>query len=117
MIAWPGACCPSSLTTFNSTSKETFMNASAAHANDDTIDAMARKISIAPDPAADFDNPGAFNQGIDAKFNNGHGVLAVRGDGGNNDVTVSRDASGTLLVNNGSVHVSGRTPTISNTQE
>ena len=44
-----------------------------------------------------------------------HGVLTVFGDGGANTLTVSRDAAGNLLVNNGAISVSGGTPTVANT--
>ena len=48
-----------------------------------------------------------------ATFN--HGVLTVIGDGGSNSITVSRDAAGTILVNNGAIRVIGGKPTVANT--
>ena len=48
-----------------------------------------------------------------AAFNNG--VLTVFGDNGANTITISRDAAGTILVNNGAVAVVGGTPTVANT--
>ena len=43
------------------------------------------------------------------------GVLNVTGDNAPNTITVSRDAAGKLLVNNGAVAVAGGTPTVANT--
>jgi Ca2+-binding RTX toxin-like protein len=48
-----------------------------------------------------------------ATFSNG--VLTVFGDGQANTITLSRDAAGKILVNNGAVAVSGGTPTVANT--
>ena len=48
-----------------------------------------------------------------ATFTNG--VLTVFGDSGANTITISRDAAGTILVNNGAIPVSGGTPTVANT--
>ena len=48
-----------------------------------------------------------------ATFTNG--VLSVFGDSGANTITISRDAAGNLLVNNGAVPVRGATPTVANT--
>ncbi len=44
-----------------------------------------------------------------------NGVLTVFGDSGANTITVSRDAAGNILVNNGAIPVSGGTPTVANT--
>jgi hypothetical protein len=43
------------------------------------------------------------------------GILTVTGDAGPNAITVSRDNAGTLLVNNGAVHITGPTATTANT--
>jgi Ca2+-binding RTX toxin-like protein len=43
------------------------------------------------------------------------GVLTVSGDGLDNSITISRDAAGKILVNNGAVAVVGGTPTVANT--
>jgi Ca2+-binding RTX toxin-like protein len=43
------------------------------------------------------------------------GVLTVIGDSTANDIQISRDAAGRILVNNGGVTVSGGTPTVANT--
>src|SRR5687768_15908844 len=43
------------------------------------------------------------------------GTLSVFGDALDNNITVSRDAAGKLLVNGGAVAVSGGTPTVANT--
>ena len=43
------------------------------------------------------------------------GVLSVFGDNADSNVTISRDAAGTILVNGGAVPVAGGTPTVANT--
>jgi Ca2+-binding RTX toxin-like protein len=43
------------------------------------------------------------------------GVLSVTGDALSNSVVISRNAAGTILVNNGAVAVVGGTPTVANT--
>src|SRR4051794_17052448 len=43
------------------------------------------------------------------------GVLSVFGDNLNNNITVSRDAAGRILVNGGAITVLGGTPTVANT--
>ncbi len=43
------------------------------------------------------------------------GVLSVFGDATNNSITISRDAAGTILVNNGAVAVVGGPATVANT--
>ena len=48
-----------------------------------------------------------------ATFTNG--VLTVFGDSGANTITISRDAAGTILVNNGAIPIAGGTPTVANT--
>src|SRR5262245_36446058 len=48
-----------------------------------------------------------------ATFSNG--VLTVIGDNALNNITVSRDAAGTILVNGGAIPVIGGTPTVANT--
>ena len=42
-------------------------------------------------------------------------VLSVFGDGLNNNITISRDAAGKILVNGGAVSVLGGTATVANT--
>ena len=42
----------------------------------------------------------------------GNGVLSVFGDGLDNNITISRDAAGKLLVNNGAVNINGGTATV-----
>jgi Ca2+-binding RTX toxin-like protein len=44
-------------------------------------------------------------------------VLNVSGDSADNSIAISRNAAGTILVNNGAVAVSGGTPTVANTAE
>jgi len=48
-----------------------------------------------------------------ATFSNG--TLSVLGDSAGNNITVSRDAAGKLLVNGGAITVAGGTPTVANT--
>src|SRR3954447_25559865 len=43
------------------------------------------------------------------------GTLSVFGDALDNQITISRDAAGTILVNGGAVPVIGDTPTVANT--
>jgi Ca2+-binding RTX toxin-like protein len=43
------------------------------------------------------------------------GVLTVSGDGADNSIVISRNAAGTILVNNGAIAVTGGTPTVANT--
>jgi Ca2+-binding RTX toxin-like protein len=43
------------------------------------------------------------------------GVLSVLGDSADNSITISRDAAGKLLLNDGAIAVSGGTPTVANT--
>src|SRR5688500_10048601 len=50
-----------------------------------------------------------------ASFNPGTGVLSVSGDNLYNTITISRDATGRILVNGGAISVSGGTPTVANT--
>jgi Ca2+-binding RTX toxin-like protein len=50
---------------------------------------------------------------VTATFSNG--VLATNGDALNNNIAISRDAAGRILVNGGAVAVTGGTPTVANT--
>ncbi len=50
-----------------------------------------------------------------ATFSPGTGALTVFGDSADNVITISRDATGKLLVNNGAVDIKGGTPTVANT--
>src|SRR5215213_2243877 len=45
----------------------------------------------------------------------GSGIVSVFGDALNNNLTVSRNAAGTILVNGGAVSVTGGSPTVANT--
>ncbi len=54
---------------------------------------------------------------ISGNFNPGAGVLAAVGDNAKNAITFSRDAAGTLLVNNGAVPITGGTATVANTTQ
>ena len=52
---------------------------------------------------------------ITAVFN--AGILTVTGDNHDNNITVNRDAAGTLLVNGGAVTITGGAPTTANTSK
>jgi hypothetical protein len=54
---------------------------------------------------------------VTATFSAAGAVLRVIGDAQDNTVVVSRDAAGTILVNNGAVAIQGGTPTVANTQQ
>jgi len=55
------------------------------------------------------------SQVISASFDPLTGILTVVGDDLDNSIVVSRNAAGSLLVNNGAVSVSGGVPTVANT--
>ena len=52
--------------------------------------------------------------GVSAHFDKGHGILTVVGDNGDNRITVGRDASGAIKVNNGDVRIRGPRATVDN---
>src|SRR5215203_3570176 len=52
---------------------------------------------------------------VTSTFTPSAGILSTLGDSLNNNITVSRDAAGKLLVNGGAVVVAGGTPTVANT--
>src|SRR5215207_4364259 len=52
---------------------------------------------------------------VTSNFTPNAGILSTLGDSLNNNITVSRDAAGKLLVNGGAVAVTGGTPTVANT--
>jgi len=52
---------------------------------------------------------------VTALFSFAAGELRVTGDDSDNVITISRNAGGALLVNNGAIAIQGGTPTISNT--
>src|SRR5262249_12372665 len=53
---------------------------------------------------------------VAATFSAVSGTLRVVGDDQDNTVVVSRDAGGTILVNNGAIAIQGGVPTVTNTQ-
>lgn len=58
--------------------------------------------------------PGSVDAaGVTASFR--LGALSITGDGADNNITVSRNAAGQILVNGGAVAISGGTPTVANT--
>ena len=50
-------------------------------------------------------------------FSPGAGILTTLGDNLDNNITLSRDAAGKILVNGGAVNVTGGTPTVANTKK
>src|SRR5262245_53114109 len=54
---------------------------------------------------------------VTATFSAAGAVLRVVGDALDNTVVVSRDAAGTILVNNGAVAIQGGQPTVANTRQ
>src|SRR5215207_7084187 len=52
---------------------------------------------------------------VTSNFTPNAGILSTLGDSLNNNITLSRDAAGKLLVNGGAVKVLGGTPTVANT--
>src|SRR3954470_1683386 len=52
---------------------------------------------------------------VTASFNPTAGVLSVIGDAQNNNIVVSRNAAGNILVNGGAIAVVGGMPTVANT--
>lgn len=52
---------------------------------------------------------------IKATFSPGSGSLSIFDDGQDNTVLVSRDAAGSILINNGAVAITGGQPTVANT--
>lgn len=53
---------------------------------------------------------------VTASFAPGAGVLTVLGDSHDNNIVVSRDAAGRILINGGAISVRGGTPTVANTR-
>src|SRR3954464_9468623 len=54
---------------------------------------------------------------VTATFSAVSGLLRVVGDDQDNTVVVSRDAGGTILVNNGAIAIQGGVPSVTNTQQ
>src|SRR5262249_18901794 len=52
---------------------------------------------------------------VTATFSAAQGVLTVIGDDQDNSIAVSRDAAGTILVNNGAIAIQGGPATVANT--
>jgi Ca2+-binding RTX toxin-like protein len=72
--------------------------------------ARSRRFTPAVEQLSSREVPAVF-----AVFTPGAGVLSVFGDSLDNTITISRDAAGKILVNNGAVNVFGGTPTVANT--
>src|SRR5690242_18618640 len=53
--------------------------------------------------------------GISATFHPAAGRLTAQGDSPDHNITISRAAAGTILVNGGAVPIDGGTPTVANT--
>ena len=87
----------------------------------------ARRSGKSVCPARLFDRPARFAPSLQALEDRetpavfalfspaAGGHLAVFGDARDNDITISRDAAGTILVNGGAVNIIGGTPTVANT--
>ena len=58
---------------------------------------------------------GLKQHGITSSFSTSTGVLTTNGDSAGNLISFTRDAAGNILVNNGSVHITGGKPTVANT--
>jgi len=58
---------------------------------------------------------GNTTMAITASFSPGSGILSIFGDNNSNAVTVSRNASGSILINGGAVAILGGTSTVANT--
>ena len=54
---------------------------------------------------------------VTSLFSAAAGILTTLGDNLNNNITLSRNAAGTILVNGGAVAVKGGTPTVANTKK
>ena len=54
---------------------------------------------------------------VTSTFSPGAGILTTLGDNLDNNITLSRDAAGKILVNGGAVNVTGGTPTVANTKK
>src|SRR3954464_5609437 len=54
---------------------------------------------------------------VTATFSAVGGLLRVVGDDQDNTLAVSRDAGGTILVNDGAIAIQGGVPTVTNTQQ
>jgi Ca2+-binding RTX toxin-like protein len=52
---------------------------------------------------------------VTASFSPGAGILSILGDAQNNNIVISRDAAGTILVNGGAVRIQGGAATVANT--
>src|SRR5262245_39603854 len=86
---------------------------------------LKRKSRPAPRPGRPKPSQGSFAPAVEplgdrilpsvnALFAPGAGVLSVLGDNLDNNIVVSRDAAGNILVNGGEVSVRGGTPTVTN---
>jgi len=52
---------------------------------------------------------------VGAVFSEAAGVLTVLGDSANNNIVISREASGNIVINGGAIAISGGKPTVANT--
>jgi Ca2+-binding RTX toxin-like protein len=87
------------------------MNAGRTHRRRRTARRLLAGTAIAAGFAAA--TTATANAAVTASFS--AGVLSVNGDSLNNNITVSRNAAGQILVNGGAVVVTGGTPTVANT--
>jgi Ca2+-binding RTX toxin-like protein len=77
------------------------------------IGGVAAAGAVAASAVATSESVGAAGT-VTASFTNG--VLTVTGDAQANNIVISRNAAGRILVNGGAVVVTGGTPTVANTQ-
>src|SRR5215813_69528 len=54
---------------------------------------------------------------VSSRFNPATGVLTATGDNHDNTITVSHDATGAILINDGAVPIVGGTPNVANTTQ
>ena len=99
------------------TDREAFMRAYArGQVDTDTIgSADAETTDAAGSTLASSSAAKPGQNGITATFTPSTSSLTVNGDSRDNGLTLSRDAAGKILVNDGTVTIKGGTPTVTNT--
>ncbi|HKX61512.1 MAG TPA: calcium-binding protein, partial [Verrucomicrobiae bacterium] len=83
-----------------------WMSVAVPKANENAGFFRVRDLSIAAESAG----------AVVAFFNPGSGLLTITGTSGDNQIVVSRDAAGKILVAQGAVQIKGGTPTVANTE-
>jgi Ca2+-binding RTX toxin-like protein len=87
------------------------MQATSISSDDDTLATLKKTSAAFVDP----NTTSAATSFASGLFSPGTGVLTVSGNSAGNSIVISRDAAGTILLNGGSGHISGGTPTVANT--